>query len=190
MRRFARFYGAHPLHLLTMMCCFALWLAVIVVAGPQTFINTQVWWQSIAVWFVGAAVLHDMLLFPLYALADLSLRTGLRAMRGVSIPKRTVVPIVNYVRLPVLGSGLTFLMFFPGIIKQGAFFYHNATGMTQDPFLHRWLLLVAAMFGTSAMAYALRLALHARRTPAAHAHNEPPASTTITQTAPTATDPA
>ena len=118
-----------------------------------------------------------MLLFPLYALADLSLRTGLRAMRGVSIPKRTVVPIVNYVRLPVLGSGLTFLMFFPGIIKQGAFFYHNATGMTQDPFLHRWLLLVAAMFGTSAMAYALRLALHARRTPAAHAHNEPPAST-------------
>ena len=60
MRRFARFYGAHPLHLLTMMCCFALWLSVIVVAGPQTFINTHVWWQSIAVWFVGAAVLHDM----------------------------------------------------------------------------------------------------------------------------------
>ena len=190
MRRFARFYGAHPLHLLTMMCCFALWLSVIVVAGPQTFINTHVWWQSIAVWFVGAAVSHDMLLFPLYALADLSLRTGLRAMRGLPIPRRTAVPIVNYVRLPVLGTGLTFLMFFPGIIKQGAFFYHNATGMTQDPFLHRWLLLVAAMFGTSALAYALRLALHARRTRTAHAHDQPSASPTTAETASTAPDPA
>lgn len=167
MRRFARFYGANPLHLLTMMFCFALWLYVIVVAGPKTFINTAVWWQSIAVWFVGAAVLHDLLLFPLYALADLSLRTGLRAMRGLPIPLRARVPIVNYVRLPVLGTSLTFVMFFPGIIKQGTFFYHNATGLTQDPFLRRWLLLVAAMFATSALAYAVRLALRARRRPGA-----------------------
>jgi hypothetical protein len=163
MRRFARFYGANPLHLLTMMFCFALCLYVIVVAGPETLINTKVWWQSIAVWFFGGAVLHDLLLFPLYALADLSLRTGLRAMRHLPVTAATAVPIVNYVRLPVLGAGLTFLMFFPGLVKQGAFTFHNATGLTQDPFLQRWLLLVAAMFGTSALAYALRLAYRARR---------------------------
>lgn len=163
MRRFARFYGANPLHLLTMMLCIALCLYVIVVAGPNTFINTKVWWQSIAVWFIGGAILHDLLLFPLYALADLSLRTGLRAMSHFPVPAVAAVPMVNYVRLPVLGTGLTFLMFFPGLIKQGASTYHNATGLTQDPFLHRWLLLVAAMFATSALAYAIRLGCHARR---------------------------
>jgi len=163
MRRLARFYGANPLHLLAMMFCFALWLSVIGVAGPTTFINTKVWWQSIAFWFIGGAILHDLLLFPLYALADLSLRTGLRAMRHLPVRAAAAVPMVNYVRLPALGTGLTFLLFFPGLIKQGAFFYHNATGLTQDPFLCRWLLLVAAMFGTSALAYAVRSAWHARR---------------------------
>lgn len=162
MRRFARFYGANPLHLLTMMSCFALCLYVIVVAQPDTFVNTQVWWQSIAVWFIGAAILHDLLLFPLYALADLSLRSGLRAMSHLPVPAAAEVPMVNYVRVPVLGTGLTFLMFFPGLIKQGASTYHNATGLTQDPFLQRWLLLVAVMFATSALAYALRLARHTR----------------------------
>lgn len=163
MRRFARIYGAHPLHLLAMVACFALWGSVILVAGPDTFVNTEVWWQSIAVWFVGGAILHDLVLFPLYAVADWSLRTGLRASRGLPLSSVTDVPVVNYVRLPVLGTGLTFLLFFPGIIGQGAVSYVNATGLTQEPFLGRWLLLVGAMFGTSAIAYALRVAWHARR---------------------------
>jgi hypothetical protein len=161
--RFARIYGARPLHLLAMVACFALWGSVILVAGPTTFLNTDVWWQSIAVWFIGGAVLHDLVLFPLYAVADWSLRTGLRASKGLSLDRITDVPAINYVRLPVLGTGLTFLMFFPGIIEQGAVFYVNATGLTQEPFLGRWLLLVGAMFGTSAMAYALRAAWQARK---------------------------
>jgi len=169
MRRLAKFYGANPLHLLTMMSCITLFLYVIAVAGAETFINTKVWWQSIIVWFVGAAVLHDLLLFPLYTLADLSLRSGLRAMGHLPAPAGAAVPVVNYVRLPVLGTGLTFLLFLPGLIKQGASTYHNATGLTQDPFLQRWLLLVAVMFGTSALAYAIRLAWHARRRPREHA---------------------
>lgn len=163
MQRFARIYGAHPLHLLAMVACFALWGSVILVAGPQTFFITEVWWQSIAVWFVGGAILHDLVLFPLYAVADWSLRTGLRASTGSTLVRITDVPAINYVRLPVLGTGLTFLMFFPGIIEQGANFYVNATGLTQEPFLSRWLLLVGAMFGTSAMAYVLRVAWHARK---------------------------
>ena len=167
MQRFARIYGANPLHLLAMVACFALWGSVILVAGPMTFINTEVWWQSIAVWFIGGAVLHDLVLFPLYALADWSLRTGLRASMGSSLVRITDVPAINYVRLPVLGAGLTFLMFFPGIIEQGAAFYVSATGLTQDPFLRRWLLLVGAMFGTSAAAYVLRVAFQARKPPTA-----------------------
>jgi hypothetical protein len=163
MDRVKRLYGGGPLHLLCMMFCFALWLYVIVVAGPATLVNPQVWWQSIAVWFIAGAILHDLLLFPLYALADLSLRSGLRAMQGLPIRTPAAVPIVNYVRVPVLGTGLSFLLFFPGLIRQGEVFYHNATGLTQDPFLHRWLLLVATMFGTSAAAYAVRLSWHSGR---------------------------
>ena len=162
MRRFARIYGANPLHLLAMVACFALWGSVILVAGPKTFINTEVWWQSILLWFIGGAILHDLVLFPLYAVADWSLRTGLSAARGLPTATVTSVPVINYVRLPVLGTGLTFLLFLPGIIEQGAFFYVNATGLTQEPFFGRWLLLVGAMFGTSAVAYVLRVAWRAK----------------------------
>ena len=176
MRRFARIYGADPLHLLAMVACFALWGSVILVAGPKTFINTEVWWQSILVWFVGGAILHDLVLFPLYAIADWSLRTGLSAARGTPLAVPTSVPVINYVRLPALGTGLTFLLFLPGIIQQGAFFYVNATGLTQAPFLGRWLLLVGAMFATSAISYALRVAWRARSRSTAAVTKEPVAA--------------
>jgi hypothetical protein len=172
MGRFARIYGAHPLHLLAMVACFALWGSVILIAGPKTFFNTEVWWQSIAVWFIGGAILHDLVLFPLYAVADWSLRTGLSAARGLPLANVTSVPVINYVRLPVLGTGLTFLLFLPGIIQQGAVFYLNATGLTQEPFLGRWLMLVGAMFATSAVAYVIRVAWRARARAATPAGSE------------------
>jgi hypothetical protein len=68
------------------------------------------------------------------------------------------VPVVNHIRVPVLASALTFLVFLPGIIKQGAPTFRAATGLTQDVFLGRWLLLTAAMFAVSAVVYAIRLA--------------------------------
>ncbi|MFY9922402.1 MAG: hypothetical protein WAL26_29065, partial [Mycobacterium sp.] len=38
-------------------------------------------------------------------------------------------------------------------------------GQTQEPFLGRWLLLTAAMFAMSAVAYGVRVALARRVTP-------------------------
>jgi hypothetical protein len=61
--------------------------------------------------------------------------------------------------VPALASGLTLLLFLPGIIEQGADAYLAATGLTQEPFLERWLLLTAVFFAVSAVAYAMRLAL-------------------------------
>lgn len=52
---------------------------------------------------------------------------------------------------------MTLLVFLPGIIRQGAPTYLDATGQTQEPFLGRWLLLTAVAFGISAAAYAIRL---------------------------------
>ena len=62
-----------------------------------------------------------------------------------------------------MASGLLFLMFFPGIIEQGKGAYFRATGLTQAPFLNRWLLITAVLFGSSAVAYGIRLLLVRRR---------------------------
>jgi hypothetical protein len=150
-------YGSYPLHLLTMAAGFALLGYVVVTVKPTALWNPHSWWQSIAVWFAGAVIAHDLLLFPIYALADRILWARRRPARHLPISVR------NYLRIPALGSGLTLLVFLPGIIGQGASTYLAATGQTQQPFLGRWLLLTAAMFTTSAIVYLLRLAVAGRR---------------------------
>ncbi len=164
--RCKRYYGSHPLHLLTLLASFALVGYVISVLGTKQLWNSRVWWQSILVWFVAAILLHDLVLFPFYALADRSLGAGWRAVTGRLPNLAPRVPPVNYVRIPVMASGLLFLMFFPGIIEQGKGSYNRATGLTQAPFLDRWLLITAALFGVSAVAYGVRLLL-VRRGPEA-----------------------
>ena len=156
--RFRALYGSHPLHLLIMLAGFAVLGYIVVTIKPQTLWNPQVWWQSIAVWFAAAVIAHDLVLFPVYAVADRLLT--LPAERRTQ-PAR--IPAVNYIRVPTLGSALTLLVFLPGIIEQGAPVYQAATGQTQEPFLGRWLLLSAAMFAASAVAYGARLAVSRRR---------------------------
>jgi hypothetical protein len=155
--RFAAFYGARPLHLLTMLSGFALLGYVLATFKPATLWNSGTWWQSIVVWLAAAVIAHDLLLFPFYALADrlLSWRSGRSEQPKVSAR--------NHIRMPALGAGLTLLIFLPGIIRQGATTYQAATGQTQQPFLGRWLLLTAAMFAVSALGYAARLAVARRR---------------------------
>jgi hypothetical protein len=148
--RTARAYGASPLHLLALLASFAVaGYAVAHLARESTFVR-------ILIWFLAAVIGHDLILFPLYALADRSLTGALRALwprRGTA----ALVSPLNYFRVPLLGTGLLFLVFLPGIIRQGQATYHAATGQTQQPFLDRWLLLTAAMFALSALVYAIRL---------------------------------
>ncbi|GBG38030.1 hypothetical protein [Mycobacterium montefiorense] len=157
--RFTAIYGSRPLHLLTMVSGFALLGYILATFKPATLWNPGSWWQSIAVWFAAAVVAHDLLLFPLYALADRALPASRRTARGH--PK---VLARNYIRIPALGAGLTLLIFLPGIIEQGGPTYQAATGQTQQPFLGRWLLLTATLFGMSAICYTIRLAVARRRT--------------------------
>ena len=141
-------YGSHPLHLLTLVAGFALFGYVVATITPAALWNDRTWWQSILVWFALAIIAHDLVLFPVYALADRILFAANQF--------RARVPVVNYIRIPALASGLTFLVFLPGIIEQGAGAFYAATGMTQEPFLARWLLFTAAVFGLSAVVYAIR----------------------------------
>jgi hypothetical protein len=167
---FARRYGSHPLHLLTMAAGFALLGYVLATFKPDVLWNPDHWWQSIAFWFAAVVIGHDLLLFPLYALADRALATRLRRFsRSADRPRK--VSARNHIRIPALASGLTLLIFLPGIIRQGAPTYLAATGETQQPFLGRWLLLTALLFASSAITYAARLAVARRR----HAGNHPEA---------------
>lgn len=150
-------YGSHPLHLLTLIAGFALFGYVMVTIGPQALWNPRTWWQSIVVWFAAAIIAHDLALFPIYALVDRMLLLSWR----IPMPVR----VLNYIRVPTMASALTLVVFLPGIIEQGALTYQAATGQTQEPFLGRWLLLTAALFATSAVAYAIRLALARKARP-------------------------
>jgi hypothetical protein len=127
--------------LLVLLACFALagYAGSFLLGDPAVF--------RVLAWFVGAAVVHDLVLFPLYALGDRVLER---------LPRRRV-PLVNHVRVPLLGAGLTFLVFLPGIIRQGEATHLAATGLDQAPYLGRWLGLVAAMVALSALVYAVRL---------------------------------
>ncbi len=145
MTRFVRAYGARPLHLLALLASFGLtgYVALRVVQAPH--------WLAIAAWFVGAAVAHDLVLYPLYALADQLAQRFARSFAPLP------VPWLNYVRIPALLSGLLLLLWFPlitGLAEPG---YRAASGLSTAPFLGRWLLVAGVAFAISAVSYALRL---------------------------------
>jgi hypothetical protein len=99
----------------------------------------------IFVWLAAAAVLHDLVLLPFYALLD-------------RIPPRRVV---NYVRVPAGISLLLLLVFYPVISGKGNGAFHGVSGLDYDGYFARWLLITAALFAASAVIYAGR-ALAAR----------------------------
>jgi hypothetical protein len=152
--RFRAFYGSHPLHLLTMVAGFALLGYLVITAGTSTLWKPEgAWWHSVALWLTAAFVAHDLVLFPIYALLD-------RLLGAADRPRRAGVSRLsprNYLRLPAMGCGLLLLVFFPGIVRQGAPLYYADTGLNQQSFLGRWLLLTGAMFAASALVYTTRL---------------------------------
>lgn len=144
MKAFSRWYGAGPLQLLALLACFALAGAAALHVGQDPLRLRY------AVWFVGAALAHDLVLFPLYALLDRS--TGALLHR-----RRTSAPgSVNYVRAPALLSGLLLLVFAPVIFRRSEGAYGAASGLDQQIFLGRWLLITGVLFLSSAVLYAVR----------------------------------
>lgn len=161
----ARLYGDHLFHFIVVVAALAVGAYTVSVLGVRNLFNPTVWWQSIAVWFAVAVIGHDLILFPLYTLADrlLPRPRGPRAHcdGGPRSPSRRI-PLTNYLRMPTMAAGLLLVMFLPGIIKQGAPTYHAATGLTQAPYLSRWLLLTATFYLASAIWYAVKTLLSQR----------------------------
>ncbi|WP_237519496.1 hypothetical protein [Streptomyces sp. HUCO-GS316] len=137
-----------PLQLLLLGCSFAL----AAYAGVRLLADD---WFGVALWLVGAALLHDLFLLPLYAAADRA------AVRGLGAAGRR--EWVMYARVPAALSGLLLLVWFPLISGMVARRYRSATGLSPDGFLARWLLITGVLFGVSALLLVLRLRRARRR---------------------------
>ncbi|WP_194905925.1 hypothetical protein [Catenulispora rubra] len=145
MNRFLRWYGDGPLHLLALICS----LALAGYAGQRLTTDRPL---QVSIWFLGAAIGHDLILLPLYSLADLSARSVLRH-RNQHTP---ALPWINYLRVPAFLSGLLLLVWFPLILDLSAP-YQRDTGLSEGVYLGRWLAITAVLFGVAAIAFAVRL---------------------------------
>lgn len=145
-------YGAGPLHLLCLPAglAFAGYLVWTVLPAPDS--------TRILIWVAGAAVAHDLLLWPLYTVADRAATTLHAGAR-----RRWPVPWINHVRVPAFLSAVTLAVSFPLVLRRSEPAYHAATGLTEHPYLARWLLLTGSTFVASALIYAIRLLRTARR---------------------------
>ncbi|MFI5755048.1 hypothetical protein [Streptomyces sp. NPDC051569] len=177
--RFRRLYGESPLQLLLLLASFAL----AVYAGIRLLAGD---WLGILVWFVGAAVLHDLVLVPLYGLGDRGLRYVLRSparsrsrsrssrsrsrsrSRSQSGRPAPTAPrgAVNHLRVPLFLSLLLLLVYWPLVLRLPGP-YEEATGLSVEVFLGRWLLITAAFFLLSAAVLVIRRRTRGRRAPRA-----------------------
>jgi hypothetical protein len=106
---------------------------------------------GIAIWLVAAAVMHDLLLFPLYSGLDRVARLGFRAAA------------VNYVRIPAALSLLLLGVFWGTIGRKGEGAYHAVSGRSFEGYATRWLVVTAALFAASALISLARRRSAARR---------------------------
>jgi hypothetical protein len=107
-------------------------------------------------WFAGAAVVHDLLVLPLYSLLDRFTRTP---QRRPSAPR---VAWINHVRAPAVISGLLLLIYFPAIFGLSDRNYFLASGHHPHGYARNWLAITAVLFGASGLLYAIRV-IRARR---------------------------
>ncbi len=116
------------------------------------------------VWLGAAAVLHDLVLLPTYALID---RLTIGRLAPALVPENSATPRsalspVPYIRIPAALSGLLLLVFFPVIFGLGRRADFLAGGIAEHGYLARWLLVTGAMFAFSGAAFALAIARSGR----------------------------
>jgi hypothetical protein len=140
-------YGASPLHLLGHLAAFA----IAYYALSELLLSKYSHWVNWLAWFVGGALLHDLVFLPVYVLLDRIARLGV-ADRP---PRR--VDAINHIRVPAVIAGVMFLVYFPLILGDGKENYVNDVGHGPPDFLARWLLICALLCGASALVYAVRL---------------------------------
>lgn len=129
MSAFKARYGASPVHLVAHLGAMALagWalLQVVDIRAADDWL----------LWFVGAAVLHDLAFVPLYSAID-------RLVQRLPMD-------VNVLRVPAIVSGVLLLVSFPRILDRQPGNVERVSGMAPDGYLQAWLLITAGLFAVS-----------------------------------------
>ena len=158
MRSLASRYGASPAHLVGHLALFA--ASAWAIANALDAQGAKDW----IVWFVGAALLHDLVVLPLYTLLDRALllvtRARTRDGRGP-----LAVPLVNHVRVPFAIAAVVLLVSFPLVLRKAPGNLERVAGFTPDGFGLSYVLLVIALFALSGLWYVVRLVRVDRRDP-------------------------
>lgn len=162
MSRLRASYGAGPLHLLGH-------LALIVLAGYLLSVMFEARFApeplNLVLWLIGGAVLHDVVVLPLYSAANVAVAQLIGARGDVdrapdSVPSsrdlRRRVAIMPHLRTPAVISGVLFAVFFPRILNRQPGNFERALGYPAPDYLERWLLVSAGLFAISAAVYAAR----------------------------------
>jgi hypothetical protein len=144
---FRRRYGASPWHLVGHVAA----LGIAAYALSRVLDPRFSRGLNIVVWLVGAAVVHDLVLVPVYSVLDAAARRALRR----SGPRRGV-PAINHVRFPAAVSGALLLVYFPLVLAKADGNYVRATGHHVSGFGARWLAITGALFGLSSAIYIVR----------------------------------
>lgn len=151
---FRRLYGASPLHLAAHLVA----LAVAAFAFDRIFKGVGV--ATLLVLYLGFVIAHDLIFLPLYAGLDRLIR---RLLAPLSSSRRVAVPVINHVRAPLAISALLLLIYSPLIFGLTDTEYFALSGHHLEHYLRNWLLITAALGLGSALIYAGRLFVHARR---------------------------
>lgn len=132
-----RLYGSSPLHLIGNVLCLVLaGYAIVQIFGIGSAGN-------VIVWLVGAILLHDVVLWPIYSGAD-------------TLGQRLLGRAVNYVRIPLGLSLMLALAFFATVSNRGGSTYARVSGLQYEGYVLRWLAVSAALFLVSGLVYLLR----------------------------------
>jgi hypothetical protein len=149
MRALSARYGASPLHFLGHVALFVVsaWAILNVLDFPG--------WVDWLLWFAGAAVLHDLVVLPLYTGLDhLLQRTGGRVRRR---------PLTNYVRVPVVLAASLMLVSFPLVLDRAPGNFQRVAGFAPTGYLGWWLAISLAAVLLSGLWYVVRLVRVDRR---------------------------
>ena len=145
---FRRRYGAGPVHLAAHLLGFA----IVVLTFDRIFSGGGL--PKLLVLYVGFVIAHDLIFVPLYTGLD---RITRMALARLSLPRRTGLPMINYVRAPALISALLLIIYGPLILRLSDGTYYAISGHHLEHYLRNWLGITVALFLGSGLIYLVRV---------------------------------
>ncbi len=133
-------------------------LGIAAFAVSRTFEVASTDELNFVIWLVAGAILHDIVLLPLYSVVDLVSRLAM------SDHPRRRIRAANHVRFPAAISLVVLLVYSPTILNRNPGTFERLSGRPQatDP-LEAWLWITLGLFAVSGAALATRVLVDRRR---------------------------